>query len=102
MSAAPMVPIRALLSTDHSTGPNGTPTPSSRYRAPRLNQNTSWTIIGMDRKIHTYVQATVRSTGLRDNRMKASSAPSTNPSTVANATSCRVTPTASTMVSDRT
>ncbi|CAM5463019.1 hypothetical protein SHIRM173S_13123 [Streptomyces hirsutus] len=46
-----MVPIRLLLSTDQKTGPKGTPTPNSLYRALRLNQNTSWTIIGIDRKI---------------------------------------------------
>jgi hypothetical protein len=51
MIAAPMVPMRLLLSTDQNTGPNGMPTPNSSYRALRLNQNTSWTIIGMDRKI---------------------------------------------------
>ena len=57
-----------------------------------LNQNSSCTRIGIDRKSQTYPQLTPRSTGLADSRIVASRVPSTKPSTMTTAVSQRVSP----------
>ncbi len=51
ITAVSVGPSRLTVCTVRNCGPNGMPRPSVGYSAPMLNQNSSCTSSGVDRKI---------------------------------------------------